>query len=59
VSSAYKAVSDFSGMMSGKSLMNNTNNIGPSTLPCGTPDVTEDQPEATPSTTTLWVRPVN
>ena len=46
VSSAYKAVSDFSGMMSGKSLMNNTNNIGPSMLPCGTPDVTEaDQPE--------------
>jgi hypothetical protein len=36
------------------SLMNPRNNVGPSTVPWGTPDVTWEHMEASPSTTTLW-----
>jgi len=31
------------------SLINKTNNVGPSTLPCGTPEVTGAKSEDTPS----------
>jgi hypothetical protein len=37
------------------SLMNTRNNVGPSTVPWGTPDVTWEHMEASPSTTTLWI----
>ncbi len=37
--------------------MNSTNSEGPRMLPCGTPEVTGDQLDVTPSTTTLWVLP--
>jgi hypothetical protein len=35
--------------------MNTRNNVGPSTVPWGTPDVTWEHMEASPSTTTLWI----
>ena len=46
VSVAYRAVLVPVCMMSGRSLINMMNKIGPRILPWGTPDVTEDQSEA-------------
>ena len=40
----------------GKSLMNTRNNRGPSTVPCGTPDVTLAGVDIWPTITTLCVR---
>jgi hypothetical protein len=41
--------------LSAMSLMNTRNNVGPSTVPWGTPYVTWEHLEASPSTTTLWI----
>ena len=41
-------------MESDISFMKVRNSKGPSTVPCGTPDKTSDQSEASPSTTTRW-----
>ena len=38
--------------------MNRRKSMGPKMLPCGTPEVTGDHSEATPSTTTRCVRPI-
>jgi len=40
------------------SLINKTKNVGPSTLHCGTPEVTGAKSEDTPSMTTSCERPV-
>ena len=44
------------GTANGRSSMNERNMIGPSTVPCGTPDSSLDHSEASPSTITLWRR---
>ena len=43
------------GVVAGRSLINSTKSNGPKMLPCGTPEVTCDQVDATPLTTTLCV----
>ena len=41
---------------SGRSFMKMTNNNGPSTDPCGIPDVTGFHDDSSPWTITCWVR---
>ena len=55
-SSAYKPDDVAWGMTSGRSLINKRKSMGPRMLPCGTPEVIGDHPEATPITTRC-VRP--
>ena len=40
---------------SGRSFMYTRNRMGPSTVPCGTPEVTGTDVEVSPSSTTAWV----
>ena len=41
------------------SLTNNTKHKGPNTVPCGTPDLTQDFSLDSPSRTTCWVLPIS
>ena len=42
-------------MQSGRSFIYTRNRMGPSTVPCGTPEVTGTDVEVSPSSTTAWV----
>jgi hypothetical protein len=52
MSSAYNAAEVSSGSTLGRSFIKIANRTDPRVLPCGTPDVTGAQEDATPSTTT-------
>ena len=56
VSSANNLTWDW--MFSGRSLMYNRKRSGPSTEPWGTPEVTLTSSDDSPSSTTVWVRPI-
>ena len=53
ISSAYKLTPHVT--ISGKSFMYIRNNVGPSTEPCGTPEVTDRSGDSVPRTATLWL----
>ena len=57
VSSAYREGLVSFSINSGRSLMKIMKSKGPRMLPSGTPEVTGDQLDVAPSTTTLWVLP--